>query len=51
MTGLVLTVALAIVIGISLGMLGGGSILAVPLLIYVARLPALDWHGLLRGRA
>lgn len=43
MTGLVLTVALATVIGVSLGMLGGGgSILAVPLLIYVADLPAKE---------
>lgn len=41
MTALVLTVALAAVIGISLGLLGGGgSILAVPLLVYVAGLPA-----------
>ncbi|GAA3452409.1 sulfite exporter TauE/SafE family protein [Dactylosporangium matsuzakiense] len=43
MTSLVLTVALATVIGVSLGMLGGGgSILAVPLLIYVAGLPAKE---------
>jgi uncharacterized protein len=42
-TGLVLTVALATVIGVSLGLLGGGgSILAVPLLIYVAGLPAKE---------
>jgi uncharacterized protein len=41
MTGLILTVALAVVIGVSLGLLGGGgSILAVPLLVYVAGLPA-----------
>jgi uncharacterized protein len=40
MTALVLTVALATVIGVSLGLLGGGgSILAVPLLVYVAGLP------------
>ncbi len=43
MTGLVVTVALATVIGVSLGLLGGGgSILAVPLLIYVAGLPAKE---------
>lgn len=43
MSGLVLTVALATVIGVSLGLLGGGgSILAVPLLIYVAGLPAKE---------
>ena len=37
------TVALAAVIGISLGLLGGGgSILAVPLLVYVADLPAKE---------
>jgi uncharacterized membrane protein YfcA len=43
MSGLALTVALAAVIGISLGMLGGGgSILAVPLLVYVAGLPAKE---------
>lgn len=40
MTALVLTLALAVVIGVSLGLLGGGgSILAVPLLIYVTGLP------------
>lgn len=40
---LLLTVALAVVIGISLGLLGGGgSILAVPLLVYVADLPAKE---------
>lgn len=40
MTALALTVALATVIGVSLGLLGGGgSILAVPLLVYVAGLP------------
>lgn len=38
--GLALTVGLAVLIGISLGLLGGGgSILAVPLLVYVADLP------------
>jgi uncharacterized membrane protein YfcA len=38
-----LTVALALAIGVSLGLLGGGgSILAVPLLVYVARLPATE---------
>ncbi|BCB90003.1 sulfite exporter TauE/SafE family protein [Phytohabitans suffuscus] len=43
MTALVLTVALAGVIGLSLGLLGGGgSILAVPLLVYVAGLPAKE---------
>ncbi|MEU1845382.1 sulfite exporter TauE/SafE family protein [Micromonospora sediminicola] len=37
---LVLTVAGAVLIGVSLGLLGGGgSILAVPLLVYVADLP------------
>jgi uncharacterized membrane protein YfcA len=42
-TALALTVALAAVIGISLGLLGGGgSILAVPLLVYVAGLPAKE---------
>ncbi|MFV2115257.1 sulfite exporter TauE/SafE family protein [Micromonospora sp. LOL_025] len=41
--GLALTVALAVLIGISLGLLGGGgSILAVPLLLYVADLPARE---------
>jgi uncharacterized membrane protein YfcA len=40
---LVLTVVLAVGIGISLGLLGGGgSILAVPLLVYVAHLPAKE---------
>jgi uncharacterized membrane protein YfcA len=40
---LILTVALATVIGISLGLLGGGgSILAVPLLIYAAGMPAKE---------
>nr|WP_240762190.1 hypothetical protein [Micromonospora sp. HM134] len=35
-----LTVGLAVLIGVSLGLLGGGgSILAVPLLVYVADLP------------
>ncbi|MBY8870623.1 sulfite exporter TauE/SafE family protein [Micromonospora sp. PLK6-60] len=44
MTGtLLLTVGLAVLIGISLGLLGGGgSILAVPLLVYVADLPAKE---------
>ncbi|MFC8848465.1 MULTISPECIES: sulfite exporter TauE/SafE family protein [unclassified Micromonospora] len=44
MTGnLVLTVGLAVLIGVSLGLLGGGgSILAVPLLVYVADLPAKE---------
>jgi uncharacterized membrane protein YfcA len=37
---LALTLALAVLIGVSLGLLGGGgSILAVPLLVYVADLP------------
>ncbi|GAA3341181.1 sulfite exporter TauE/SafE family protein [Amorphoplanes nipponensis] len=40
---LALTVVLAAVIGLSLGLLGGGgSILAVPLLVYVAGLPAKE---------
>ncbi|WP_433393254.1 sulfite exporter TauE/SafE family protein [Micromonospora sp. KLBMP9576] len=38
--GLALTLGLAVLIGVSLGLLGGGgSILAVPLLVYVADLP------------
>ncbi|MEV5693019.1 sulfite exporter TauE/SafE family protein [Micromonospora globbae] len=42
-TTLLLTIALAVVIGVSLGLLGGGgSILAVPLLVYVADLPAKE---------
>jgi uncharacterized membrane protein YfcA len=41
-TALALTVLLAAVIGVSLGLLGGGSILAVPLLVYVAGLPAKE---------
>ncbi|SCG74528.1 sulfite exporter TauE/SafE family protein [Micromonospora coxensis] len=41
--GLALTVGLAVLIGVSLGLLGGGgSILAVPLLVYVADLPAKE---------
>ncbi|MEU4781494.1 sulfite exporter TauE/SafE family protein [Micromonospora sp. NPDC023633] len=41
--GLALTVTLAVLIGVSLGLLGGGgSILAVPLLVYVADLPARE---------
>ncbi|MEV4701722.1 sulfite exporter TauE/SafE family protein [Actinoplanes sp. NPDC049316] len=40
---LILTVVLAVGIGVSLGLLGGGgSILAVPLLVYVAGLPAKE---------
>ncbi|MFI2651473.1 sulfite exporter TauE/SafE family protein [Micromonospora fulviviridis] len=40
---LALTVGLAVLIGVSLGLLGGGgSILAVPLLVYVADLPAKE---------
>ena len=40
---LVLTVVLAVGIGVSLGLLGGGgSILAVALLVYVAGLPAKE---------
>ncbi|PRY30704.1 sulfite exporter TauE/SafE family protein [Pseudosporangium ferrugineum] len=40
---LVLTIVLAVGIGVSLGLLGGGgSILAVPLLVYVAGLPAKE---------
>jgi len=42
MTGPVLTVAPATVIGVSLGLPGGGSILAVPLHLSVARLPAKE---------
>lgn len=43
MTALVLTLAGAVLIGVSLGLLGGGgSILAVPLLVYVAGLPAKE---------
>ncbi|TNH29481.1 sulfite exporter TauE/SafE family protein [Micromonospora orduensis] len=43
MTSLVLTLALAVAIGVSLGLLGGGgSILAVPLLIYVTGLPVKE---------
>ncbi|MFR9777603.1 sulfite exporter TauE/SafE family protein [Micromonospora sp. MS34] len=42
-TTLILTVGLAVLIGVSLGLLGGGgSILAVPLLVYVAGLPAKE---------
>jgi uncharacterized protein len=41
--GIALTVVLAVGVGISLGLLGGGgSILAVPLLAYVAGLPARE---------
>ncbi|MFD2762564.1 sulfite exporter TauE/SafE family protein [Micromonospora eburnea] len=40
---LALTIAGAVLIGVSLGLLGGGgSILAVPLLVYVADLPAKE---------
>ena len=40
---LLLTIGLAVLIGVSLGLLGGGgSILAVPLLVYVADLPAKE---------
>ncbi|RGC65926.1 Sulfite exporter TauE/SafE [Micromonospora sp. MW-13] len=40
---LALTVGLAVLVGVSLGLLGGGgSILAVPLLVYVAGLPARE---------
>ena len=43
MTMLALTIALAAIIGLSLGLLGGGgSILAVPLLLYVADMPAKE---------
>ncbi|MDG6105939.1 sulfite exporter TauE/SafE family protein [Dactylosporangium aurantiacum] len=43
MTALIVTVVLAGAIGVSLGLLGGGgSILAVPLLVYVAGLPAKE---------
>ncbi|WDZ83708.1 sulfite exporter TauE/SafE family protein [Micromonospora cathayae] len=41
--GLALTAGLALLIGVSLGLLGGGgSILAVPLLVYVADLPVRE---------
>ncbi|WP_422773798.1 sulfite exporter TauE/SafE family protein [Plantactinospora sp. WMMC1484] len=41
--GLAQTLGLAVLIGVSLGLLGGGgSILAVPLLVYVAGLPAKE---------
>ncbi|WP_406065872.1 sulfite exporter TauE/SafE family protein [Micromonospora sp. NBC_00860] len=40
---LALTIGLAVLIGVSLGLLGGGgSILAVPLLVYVADLPTKE---------
>ncbi|WBB71207.1 sulfite exporter TauE/SafE family protein [Micromonospora sp. WMMD1128] len=43
MTALALTLVGAVLIGVSLGLLGGGgSILAVPLLVYVADLPAKE---------
>ncbi|MGW0432560.1 sulfite exporter TauE/SafE family protein [Micromonospora sp. NPDC003197] len=43
MSGVALTVGLAVLIGVSLGLLGGGgSILAVPLLVYVAGLEAKE---------
>ena len=43
MTSLVLVVALSLLIGVSLGLLGGGgSILTVPILVYVAGLPAKE---------
>jgi uncharacterized membrane protein YfcA len=43
---LLLAFALSILIGVSLGLLGGGgSILAVPVLVYVARLPVHDAIG------
>lgn len=43
MSGMALTVGLAVLIGVSLGLLGGGgSILAVPLLVYVAGLEAKE---------
>ncbi len=43
MTALVLTLVGAVLIGVSLGLLGGGgSILAVPLLVYVADLPTRE---------
>jgi uncharacterized protein len=42
-TTLVLVLALSVLIGISLGLLGGGgSILTVPILVYVAGLPAKE---------
>jgi uncharacterized membrane protein YfcA len=43
MTTLVLVLALSLLIGVSLGLLGGGgSILTVPILVYVAGLPAKE---------
>ncbi len=40
---LALTIGLAVLIGVSLGLLGGGgSILAVPLFVYVADLPTKE---------
>lgn len=43
MTMLVLVIALSLLIGVSLGLLGGGgSILTVPILVYVAGLPAKE---------
>ena len=47
-----LTITLAVGIGISLGLLGGGgSILAVPLLVYVTGLPAREAIGTSAGRS
>lgn len=43
MTTLVLVLALSVLIGVSLGLLGGGgSILTVPILVYVAGMPAKE---------
>ena len=43
MTTLLLVLALSLLIGVSLGLLGGGgSILTVPILVYVAGLPAKE---------
>ena len=43
MTTLILVLALSLLIGVSLGLLGGGgSILTVPILVYVAGLPAKE---------
>src|SRR5580692_8671278 len=46
-TGYFLAMALATLVGVSLGALGGGgSIITTPLLIYVARIPAKEAVGM-----
>ena len=48
----ILGVSLAVLIGVSLGLLGGGgSILTVPILLYVCRLPAEQVVWLVIGMA